>query len=60
MTTRPTDILALRVYRDEAARRADALQVQLDKYPHREIKEEFERMCRLVDAYDKTIPAMST
>jgi hypothetical protein len=47
MTTRPTDILALRMFRDEPARRADELQVQLDKYPHREIKEEFERMCRL-------------
>ena len=58
--TRASDTLAdLRARRAEAAARADQLGDILDRYPNKEIKNERDRLCRLVDRYDETIASMS-
>jgi hypothetical protein len=58
--TRPSATLAeLQAKRAEAARRADELAEQFDRYPHREIREARDAAARLVDAYDRTINSMS-
>jgi hypothetical protein len=54
------DIEALRHRRADAADRADALQSQFEKFPHREIKLARDDAVRLVDRYDQALAAMST
>jgi hypothetical protein len=54
------DTLAdLTAKRADAARRADELQAQFEKYPHREIREARGAAVRLVDRYDETISSLT-
>jgi hypothetical protein len=56
----PTDTLAdLEAKRAAAARKADDLADQYDRFPHREIKEARDAAVRLVDRYDETISTLT-
>jgi hypothetical protein len=57
---RPTDTLAdLERRRADVAARADELTDMADRYPSREIIDERDRLCRLVDCYDRCIATLS-
>jgi hypothetical protein len=59
MTRTSATLADLEAKRDAAARRADELQAQFEKYPHREIREARDAAVRLVDRYDETISTLT-
>jgi hypothetical protein len=57
--TRTATLADLEARRADVARRADDLQAQLERYPHKELRTEFDRLCRLIDCYDATIATLT-
>jgi len=54
------DLESLRRKRADAAAKADELQAQFERWPHREIREARDAAARLVNAYDRTLADVST
>jgi hypothetical protein len=54
------DLEALRRERDDAARKADQLTDQYDRWPNVDIREARDAAVRLVNAYDRTLAELST
>jgi hypothetical protein len=57
----PTDTLAdLEAKRAEVALRADELGEMLGRWPHKELHTEFDRLRRLISAYDAVIETITS
>jgi hypothetical protein len=57
--TRADTLADLTAKRADVARRADELADMADRYPSREIIDERDRLCRLIDCYDRVITTLS-